>query len=513
MVDQNAWEKAATAEGTTDSERALGRLAKKAFLSLWSYPNVYTDEGRRNGKGDGKELCDLLVVFGDTVILFSDKACEYNVGTDVKVAWPRWYKRAIEKSANQLAGAERFAKQFPERIYLDKGCENPLPVKLPSRSAGKYYLIAVTRGAHSAARAHFGGGSSGSLMLLTDLHGQHHYDTPFRVGFPLKTGRFVHVLDEMTIDLLLEELDTLPDLVSYLRCKEEFLLQPGITFSVPGEEELLSRYLMTIRNGKHEFPRIPKEIDFVAFPEGDWTTYAASNQRVAKRKADKISYIWDSLIEHHSSFIRAGTACTFPGMDMEITDHERVLRAFADQTRLVRRDLASDLYQVLSRDDGPGSNFARVKLTGNPPNRAFVFLASSPPPNVSYEDYRRSRMDFLVVYCNVVKERVPTLREAIGIASEPLSANGASQDFFYADHSTEMAPEEKQHWREAAEELGILRKTTLVKAYKSTSHEFPVPFKFDSANSSQSSGGIPRNRKDRRRIAKEARKRPRSGGR
>ena len=115
MSEETAWEKAAKAEGTTPSERALARLALKAFLSLWSYPNVYSDEGRSSGKGDGKELVDLLVVFGTDVLLFSDKHCEFQLGADVKVAWPRWYKRAIEKSARQLAGAEHFLRRFPDR--------------------------------------------------------------------------------------------------------------------------------------------------------------------------------------------------------------------------------------------------------------------------------------------------------------------------------------------------------------------------------------------------------------
>jgi len=76
MSERTAWEKAAAAEGMTDSERALTRLARKAYLSLWSHPNVYSDEGRGTGSGDGKELVDLLVVFGDNVLLFSDKHCE-----------------------------------------------------------------------------------------------------------------------------------------------------------------------------------------------------------------------------------------------------------------------------------------------------------------------------------------------------------------------------------------------------------------------------------------------------
>ena len=217
MTEETAWEKAASADGTTPSERALASLARKAFLTLWSYPNVFTDEGRANDKGDGKELCDLLVVFGNDVLLFSDKDCAYQSNVDVAVAWPRWYRSAIDKSAKQLAGAEKFIKAFPKRIFLDKACQSPLPIELPDASVARYYLIAVTRGSHFPARQFFGGGSSGSLMLFNELAGKAaHAQTPFHIGFPLESRRFVHVLDEMTVDLVLEELDTVPDLVGYL---------------------------------------------------------------------------------------------------------------------------------------------------------------------------------------------------------------------------------------------------------------------------------------------------------
>mgnify|MGYP000638553306 CR=1 FL=1 len=29
---------------------------RRTFLSLWSYPNVFRDQGQRDGRGDGKEL-------------------------------------------------------------------------------------------------------------------------------------------------------------------------------------------------------------------------------------------------------------------------------------------------------------------------------------------------------------------------------------------------------------------------------------------------------------------------
>lgn len=478
MDEQTPWEKASAAEGTTESERALTRLAKKAFLSLWSYANVFTDEGRASGKGDGKELCDLLIVFGNDVLMFSDKDCEYHADTDVKVAWPRWYKRAVEKSSKQLAGAEKFARNFPKRVFIDAQCQTPLPVALPDPAVARYFLIAVTRGAHAPARQFFGGGSSGSVMLDSSIRGQDHYKAPFQVGFPLESGRFVHVLDEMTVNLLLEELDTVPDLVSYLTCKEVFMTAPGVVVSVPGEEEILAKYMLTLRGGQHALPEIPKDVTFAGLEEGDWAMYAKSPQRAAKREADKVSYIWDSIIEHHSKFIRAGTARTVPFQSSDLIEHERIVRAMANQSRLVRRQCGADLHYVLSRDE-PKGVFARIHMSGAPPERAFVFLAAKRQHDMSYEQYRESRMHFLMTYCNAIKGDVATLQEAIGVAAEPFSDGESSFEFLYVDHSVPISEEERKHWRAMADELNILRSTTPVTLHTETAKEFPMPFSFE----------------------------------
>lgn len=500
MGEMTPWEGVAASEGKTHSERALTRLARKAFLSLWSYPNVFTDEGRSRGKGDGKELCDLLVVFGNDVLLFSDKDCEYHPDVDVKVAWPRWYKRAIEKSAKQLAGAEKFSKEFPKRVFIDKHCHTPLPIALPDPAVARYFLIAVTRGAHFAARHYFGGGSSGSVMLASDIKGKDHYERPFYVGFPLESGRFVHVLDEMTVDLLLEELDTVPDFVSYLACKEVFMSTPGVVVSIPGEEELVARYIATMRDGQHALPEIPKGVAYVALPEGDWKEYATSAQRAAKREADKVSYLWDSLIEHQSKFIRAGTAITLPDQSPKRVEHERIVRAMAQQNRLERRQCGADLHYVLSRDE-PKGVFARLHMTGSPPRRVFVFLAAKRRADMSYEEYRESRMQFLMAYCNAIKGDMPSLQEAIGVSAEPYSEGESSFEFLYVDHSKPMSDEEKMVWREIADELKILRPNTEISLHKDVGNEFPMPFNFGPQRKARFM-----NRAERRLMEREARK-------
>ena len=116
-------------EGFNETEKYLANLCKKTFLSLWSYPNVYTDEGKTSDKGDGKELCDLLVVFGNHVILFSDKDIGFKDTGNIDVDWGRWVKKAVIKSAVQLYGAENWIRNRPDRIYLDPKCEKRFPLR------------------------------------------------------------------------------------------------------------------------------------------------------------------------------------------------------------------------------------------------------------------------------------------------------------------------------------------------------------------------------------------------
>ena len=64
------------AQGVTPSERYLNSLCEKSFLSLWSYPGVFRDQ-KVGGNGDGKELCDMVVVFDQHILIFSDKHCSF----------------------------------------------------------------------------------------------------------------------------------------------------------------------------------------------------------------------------------------------------------------------------------------------------------------------------------------------------------------------------------------------------------------------------------------------------
>lgn len=96
----------------SESEHFVHRLAEKTFLQLWSYTNPTRDQGRTEQQREGKELCDLLVVCGDDVIIFSIKESLFRNSGDTNLDWKRWHKNAILRSANQVFGAERFIRKF-----------------------------------------------------------------------------------------------------------------------------------------------------------------------------------------------------------------------------------------------------------------------------------------------------------------------------------------------------------------------------------------------------------------
>ncbi|MDQ2146474.1 hypothetical protein SMD67_25105, partial [Klebsiella michiganensis] len=132
--------------GFTDEEIFLNSLGRESFLRFWSWPNLFRDQGDSNRNGDGKEICDLTIVFENDVILFSDKRIEFNVNKEIKVAWPRWAKKAIGDSVKQIKGARRWFEEFPERIFVDKKCKHKIPVKIPERDKIKFHNIVVCHG-------------------------------------------------------------------------------------------------------------------------------------------------------------------------------------------------------------------------------------------------------------------------------------------------------------------------------------------------------------------------------
>jgi hypothetical protein len=433
--------------GVTESERYLKELCDHSFLSLWSYPGVFRDQGRVDGKGDGKEVCDLLVVFEEHIIIFSDKHCHFADSGDLEFDWSRWYKKAVLKSAEQIWGAERWIRDFPARLFLDRQCKVPFPISLPDSDKAKFHRIVVSHDAARRCRAVLGG--SGSMMLQSTLDGAEHLSQPFKIGNIDRRKGFVHVLDDTSLDIVMSTLDTITDFVSYLDKKEQLMTGKLPVFAA-GEEELLAQYLFNSNaNDEHDFV-IPSGSAGFVLGEGHWAAFEKSPGRKAQVDANQISYFWDSMIEWLLGQMMEGT---IKSNVVSISEHEKSFRWMARENRTRRRILTESFLGLIQKtpNDFRASRIVKATRPGEP---YYIFLLLPHYPTWTREEYRRIRVKMLAQYCVVVKSQFPDAQHVVGIASESGKNDPDSLDATHLD-PINWTPELAKEARSLKRSLGI----------------------------------------------------------
>lgn len=419
-------------EPATPAERYLQEMCRKTFLSLWSYPGLF--------KSPGDELCDLLVVFGNDIIIFSDKYCKFPNTDNLEKDWERWFKRAIHKSAKQAWGAERWIKNFPGRIFTDNKGTLKFPFELPNLADAKFHLIVVAHDGSRRCIEVYGG--NGSLMIDTQIHGIKEHITPFYIGDLDGNKSYIHVLDDTTLNIILNKLDTISDFVSYLNRKEQRLRSTPYIHST-GEEQLLAIYLKNInKEGVHDFifPDEDENPTHISISEGFWESYLKSEAFRIQREADKISYVWDRLIEKFNYYALTGTQylVSEPGLQTS----EKILRLMAKETRVRRRMLSKTLMDVL-RKTPPDKQMCRISgpLKPGSEETTYVFVLVPQEEEMTEVEYREFRGGILEAWCHVAKIRVPHAKAIIGIATQPgLDTTTKSEDAVFLD-ATEWTEE------------------------------------------------------------------------
>jgi hypothetical protein len=444
------------AVGITESERYLQRLCERTFLSLWSYPGVY----KLRRKNQGKEVCDLLVIFENHIIIFSDKDCQFPNSGNLTVDWKRWFEKSIQKSAQQLWGAERWIKNHSDQLFLNNLCTKPFPLYLPDLEIAKFHLIAVAHNSSARCRQKFEG--SGSLKIRISIEEASHNiesnsNSPFYIGDLDVNKTFVHILDDVSLDLILKTLDTVSDFVAYLT-KKENLFRSGCFISAASELELLAHY--------HKFINADEERDFLVSYDLDrqkseliledncWREFEQSSERRAKLDEDLISYKWDALIERISHFSLQEEL--YFTSHSNIAEQEILLRFLARENRFYRRILAQNLCNLVCTVPIDGTITVRYIPPLSSRKVCYVFMVFPHFDWMTYEEYRHQRRENLRLRCRVAKLRFPDVQHVVGIATETsmLGKEGRSEDITHVD-VTEWTSEDEKEAKEIDTELNL----------------------------------------------------------
>lgn len=502
--------------GLTESERLLARLCRKSFLSLWAYPNLHTDEGFKEGRGSAKEFVDALLVFGDDVVLFSDKHVTFHEDKPVDVAWARWYRKAIQKSAQQLYGALNWLRRYPNRIFLDAKCSRPMPVRVPDPTKARYHLVAVTRGSYEACAKWFPG-SLGSHQIATDIRGEAQAGRPFTVGIGEVGKPFLHIFDEFSLEVVLKEFDTAMDFITYLGARESFLADQSHLVRATGEEQLVAAYQLNSDGQNHWFTDRSAEAEKADYLSFDESLYPSLRQRPeyrAKQIADEPSYAWDKLVE---GFIRLGDPKVIdPEFVQDNQQTEEGLRIIASESRFRRRLLVGSLRDVLikAEESHSGGWIARAVAAAEGSGRIYIFLIFPKLSKDRYESYRKYRVSVLHAYCRCAKLRFPDADTFVGIAFDHPSKDyaGSSEDLFIYRCAV-LSDEERAETEKYRKELNILADSLVPQ--KLHEDEFPQILERErkaagsEIKSQAKSGERARHLKRKRDMAKASRRRNR----
>jgi hypothetical protein len=207
-------------EGLNASEKLLAELCEQSFLKLWTYPNLF--------RRPGKELTDLMVVFGNDVIIFSAKACTYANSGDPAIDWSRWFRSSIADSAKQIAKAERSIQTAPHKLFLDTKCLEKLPIALPPAGDMRVHRICVALAALDRAEAETGvRGLKIKPSVVHDCRTVHRWSN--------KRRGWVHVFDDVSLMRVLTELTTIKDFLHYLETKVALFDVPHFKYAASAD--------------------------------------------------------------------------------------------------------------------------------------------------------------------------------------------------------------------------------------------------------------------------------------
>lgn len=386
-------------EPINSSEALVAYLARKSFLSLWCYANP-------RGK-PGKELCDILVVCDPHVIIVSVKDTEITDSGHPSIDAERWVRRAVEESAKQIYGAERHIRRA-EAVVTREG-EKALP--FPDSNTLRIHRLAVAFG------------SKGRTWIPAGDFGK----------------GFVHVFDEVSLLLIMGELDTITDFVEYLERKEAFLASSEAVV-VSGEENLLASYLGNDR----EFP----DADLLLTDEDAWAAFTSSSNYRNGKIEDEVSRIWDGIIEEFCKDYRVERLIG----KISLTELEHGLRYMARERRFCRRMLGRSLVELL---EGARKNKLRSRYTISMSGVAYVFLACP------LGEDRKGRRAELGLRCLVVRRDHPETEVVVGIATEiPGNVKGHSLDLVFMKID-KLTDEQERQALVAKNELGYFKSPVL----------------------------------------------------
>lgn len=390
----------------THSEDSVERILSTSYLADF----VVRSPKYEKAKAGQKEVADLLLPFGDDLVCFQVKSRQVpaeNEGLDDKEIGR--ISRRVDQAIQQVKIIrEALGSGLITEVENLRGIALPFPIQEPRRITG---------------------------IVVLDVRHPDSWTEEDRVviygGLDKVHGISVHVFLLDDFDLIARELDTLPDLLHYLRVREDLMLRRAV-FPLVAERDFLAVYLT--QYGLIE-DCLSGKIGGLMVTEGTWDGVVKERAEEFSKRAEKkrASRVFDKLVEEAHRCIGFdpasegprvyGTSSTPTTKAASPQDYVEVVRELSKVHRVDRMVLGEKILEKAKRADTDPKGFSYfASKPANTDGTLLVFLASRLD--------RTKRRDYLWKVSAAAYARFQPKR-LVGIAAQNYGASSGSQDYLF----------------------------------------------------------------------------------
>jgi len=405
-------------------EEFVNTIAYSTFLKYWCYPNPL------DITKDNKEICDLLIVFNEICIIVSVKNYSFSGN------YNKYFNKTIDKALRQLSGAER--KLFGGREII---------VKHPDRSAERFPKEQISE--------------IFRVIVNTNVNVKF-----YQTSFCLNNNRYVTVFDAGAWQAMLDELNTISDVVSYLRERNRLVgNRPAIMlpreeydFGKTDEVQLETEVEKLREEFKHRLALISgSEKDLIAlyvvnvyqFPEklydasepflyikadGMWERFQRSKLSTGKKEFESDGYFIDHLVRD---------------LLIKIPNGDKISKALYRLDRFQRASFVKEFFKFHKEQiqKNPSPHLHRTNIVFDDLHFIFVYFDTTIP--IMSEEVLYGFIDKSLHHRNYLMEY--KCEEIVAIA---FSQDLLSFGFGYISKDDPLSEEDKKEVEKSFRELG-----------------------------------------------------------
>lgn len=376
-----------------EAEDLVGQICHKMFLADFTVRNPKFLKG-----GAEKEAADFLVPFGSALLAFQVKS-----KTETKSAFGK-----EEKDFQRIEGK------------ISDGIDQLKTIK---RALHAGHLKTITNGA--GITLPFQGDSNTNLigLVILELFGEEQFGEDERTGiyngYTFRNNIPTHIFTREVFETISTEIDTIPDLISYLTARKVFYERDAFS---PGTHEL--DFLTLFKTQPEVIKEVMGgEINLVAVADDLWKAYRSKHIDLINERdyRNRPSFLIDEVIKWLHTSIGYDPGIGDPTGRSETTEgtienYYGAIYELASIRRLSRRMVGEKFLEALRKADTAGHGQAVVQIS---PDTGILVLAT----NRKREERVRGMYNLgAVAYCGL------HLAKLIAITTEPLSVPKRSYD-------------------------------------------------------------------------------------